>query len=93
MQKAPLGKALGPMLATLLLLVSACTSYDQATYDKIKTDMTREEVIGILGEPTESSGLNLGGLSGASATWKDKQGTITIQFLNGKVKAKSFAKP
>ncbi|BEQ13010.1 hypothetical protein [Desulfoferula mesophila] len=93
MRKAPFGKALWMVLAALMLLGVACTSYDQATYDKIKTDMTREEVIGILGEPTESSGFSLGGLSGTSAVWKDKHGNITIQFLNNKVKAKSFAKP
>ncbi len=69
------------------------TSYDQKAYDQIKVNMTLKEVIHILGEPTESQGVSLGGVSGTSATWKDKHGTINVQFINGKVKLKSFTKP
>ncbi|MCF8034940.1 MAG: hypothetical protein K9K66_19395 [Desulfarculaceae bacterium] len=78
----------------LLLALTACgASYDQETYAKIQINMSLKEVIGILGEPTESKGVTLGGMSGTSASWKDDNGTISIQFVNGKVKMKSFTKP
>jgi len=78
----------------LLLALAACgTSYDQDTYNKIKINMSLKEVIAILGEPSESKGVNLGGVSGTSATWKDQDGTISLQFINGKVKVKTFTKP
>jgi hypothetical protein len=31
-------------------------------------------------------------MSGGSATWQGEEGTISIQFVNGKVKAKQFSK-
>jgi hypothetical protein len=31
--------------------------------------------------------------SGTSSKWVGKEGTINVQFLNGKVKAKAFSKP
>ncbi|RJX28948.1 MAG: hypothetical protein C4525_15355 [Desulfarculus sp.] len=87
--------ALACLLAAILLLaLGGCgTSYDQKTYDKIKVNMTLKEVIAVLGEPTESKGASLGGISGTSATWKDRHGTISVQFINGKVKVKTFTKP
>jgi hypothetical protein len=36
--------------------------------------------------------MAVGKLSGTASEWKSKEGTITIQFINGKVKAKQFAK-
>ena len=80
-------------VALLLALAGCGTSYDQETYEKIQVNMTLKEVIALLGEPTESKGINLGGMSGTSATWKDDHGTISLQFINGKVKVKSFTKP
>jgi hypothetical protein len=82
------------LAAALLLALGGCgTSFDQKTYDKIQVNMSLKEVIAILGEPTESKGASLGGLSGTSAAWKDRHGTISVQFINGKVKMKSFTKP
>ena len=84
------------LLAVLFFLTLALgcgPSFDQETYDQVKVNMTLKEVIHILGEPSESQGVSLGGVSGTSATWKDKHGTINVQFINGKVKLKSFTKP
>ena len=55
--------------------------------------MNNEQVKSLLGEPTESSGITVAGLSGTSSKWLGKEGTINVQFLNGKVKAKAFSKP
>ena len=80
-------------LALAMALAACGASYDQQTYAKIRINMSLKEVIAILGEPTGSKGVSLGGVSGTSATWKDEHGAISIQFINGKVKMKSFTQP
>ena len=82
------------VLLLLLLALSACGSkINEANFNKIVTDMTREEVHAILGPSTESSSLKIGGLSGTSSTWTSEEAMISIQFLNEKVIAKGFSKP
>jgi hypothetical protein len=81
-------------LLVLLLALAACGSkVSESNYAKIEIDMTEEQVKSLLGSPTESSGINVAGLSGTSSKWVSKEGTISVQFLNGKVKAKAFSKP
>ncbi len=58
----------------------------------IKNDMTMQQVIAILGEPSSSQSVTIAGISGTSAVWKDKQAEIDIQFLNDKVAVKAFNK-
>jgi len=78
----------GPLLA---LLLAACGSkINQSNFDKIKDGMSEVDVKAILGSPTSSDSIGIGGLSGTSDVWQDKHGTISIQFVNGKVKLKSF---
>jgi hypothetical protein len=82
------------LLFLLVLLLAACGSkINEGNYAKIEIDMTEEQVRSLLGEPTESSSINVAGLSGTSLKWVGKEGTINVQFLNGKVKAKAFSKP
>jgi hypothetical protein len=77
--------------AALALLLAACGSrIDREHFARITDDMSEAEVIAILGEPTDTSGFSLGGLSATSETWEGRGGTIAIQFVNGKVKLKSF---
>ena len=78
-------------LTAFALALSACGSrVNQKNYDKITTDMTYEQVVGILGKPTETSSMDLGVFSGGNASWKDEHAVIAIQFVNGKVLAKTF---
>jgi len=78
----------------LWLSLSACGSkVNQDNFNKIQVGMTYEDVASILGPSTESSSVQIGGLSGTSARWAGEQGTIQIQFLNGKVRIKQFSKP
>lgn len=82
------------VLVLLLCALGACGSkVNESNYAKIEIDMTEEQVKSLLGSPTESSGINVAGLSGTSSKWVSKEGTISVQFLNGKVKAKAFSKP
>lgn len=77
----------------LCICLLACSKITQQNFDKIKTNMTMQEVISILGEPTSSESINVAGVSGTSAVWKDNNAEIDIQFLNDKVAVKAFSKP
>lgn len=88
------------LLAAALLFcltAAACSRVDQGNFDKIQEGMSVEEVTGILGEPTETSQIDLKIVTGGAAHWKDEKTgrKISVQFLNGKVKFKQFedAKP
>ena len=81
------------MLFLLFALVACGSKANESNYAKIEIDMTEEQVKNLLGAPTESSSIHVAGLSGTSSKWVAKEGTINVQFLNGKVKAKAFSKP
>lgn len=76
----------------LSVLLLSCSKVSQENFDQIKSDMTMQQVIAILGEPTSSQSLTIAGISGTSAVWKDKNAEIDIQFLNDKVTVKTFNK-
>lgn len=80
----------------LAVLLGGCGSkINEDNFKKIKEGMTMTEVKAILGEPTDSKSLGIGGLaSGTSASWKDKDTgvSISIQFLNDKVQLSTFSK-
>jgi outer membrane protein assembly factor BamE (lipoprotein component of BamABCDE complex) len=90
------------VILTVIVLFSFCLAacdasrltsrLTQENFDKIRTGMTQAEVTAILGEPTESSSVDVAVFSGAASTWKKAGITITIQFANGKVMAKQFSK-
>lgn len=67
------------------LVISGCSRVNQSNFDKIKTEMSYEEVVAILGKPTSSNSVDIAGVSGTSATWKTSSIEIDIQFLNNKV--------
>lgn len=78
-------------LALLCMLVLACSKLSQQNFDKIQTNMTMKEVIAIIGQPTSSESINVAGISGTSAVWKNKDAEIDIQFLNDRVAVKAFS--
>ncbi len=79
--------------AALIVMLAACSKVTQDNFAKIQDGMSRAEVEAILGRPAEASSGGLAGLTGTSATWKDKDGAaITIQFVNDKVRFKQFSK-
>ena len=80
-------------LAISLSLISCGGSkLTQENFEKIQTGMTLAQVQAILGEPTESSSVDVAVFSGTVSKWKQGDVTITIQFVNGKVVAKQFSK-
>jgi len=64
----------------------------QENFGKIQTGMALAQVQAILGEPTESSSVDVAVFSGTVSKWKAGDVTITIQFVNGKVVAKQLSK-
>ena len=92
-------RRLSPLLAVALSLVIclslvSCSSYkiSQENFEKVRTGMSLAQVTAILGEPTESSSVDVAVFSGTVSKWKAGGITITIQFVNGKVVAKQFSK-
>jgi hypothetical protein len=89
------------MKATISLLISvlaavllaACTRITQENFSRIERGMSEQEVISILGSPTESSSVDVLGISGTAARWAGSDAEITVRFVGGKVALKSFDKP
>ncbi len=75
-----------------LCLVGCGSRVNQENFEKVQTGMTMAQVTAILGEPTESSSVDIAGISGTASTWKQGDVTVTIQFVNGKVVAKQLSK-
>jgi hypothetical protein len=79
--------------AALLVVLVACTKVNQENFAKIQEGMSEQEVIALLGTPTESNSVNVLGISGTSSRWVGGDAEITIRFVNGQVALKRFDKP
>jgi hypothetical protein len=77
----------------LALALSACSRVTQENFARVQDGMSEQEVHAILGKPSESSSVTVLGLSGTSSRWVAADAVITIQFVNGKVRLKSFDRP
>lgn len=80
-------------LACTLLLLVACSKVSQENFAKVQAGMTEQEVIAILGSPTESTSREVLGITGTSSRWVSGDTAITIRFVGGKVATKAFDKP
>ena len=79
------------LLAFALLVASAaCSKINEENFGKVREGMGEQEVLAVLGTPTESSSVSVLGLSGTASRWVAKDAVITVQFVNGKVRGKSF---
>jgi len=76
-----------------LLAASACSKVNQENFAKVHDGMSEQEVLALLGPPTETSSISLLGLSGTSSRWVAKDAVITVQFFNGKARLKNLEKP
>jgi hypothetical protein len=86
---------LGMLLVLVIcaLCLMACGSrINQENFEKIQTGMSMSQVTAILGEPTESSSVDVAVFSGTVSKWQKGDVTITVQFVNGKVVAKQLSK-
>ena len=76
-----------------ILFLVACSKVTQETFARIQEGMSEQEVHALLGKPSESSSVNVLGVSGSSSRWLAGDAAITVRFVNGKVVLKSFDKP
>jgi SmpA/OmlA family protein len=74
----------------LALIIAACSKVNQENFLKVQEGMSEEEVISLLGRPTESNSVNVLGVSGTASRWVAGDTAITVRFVNGKVAFKSF---
>ena len=81
------------LLALVLLVAAACSKVTQENFAKVQEGMSEQEVIALLGEPTESNSVNVLGISGTTSRWASSDAQITIRFVNGQVALKRFDKP
>ena len=77
-------------LALLVAAAAACSKINEENFGKVREGMSEQEVLSVLGTPTESSSVSVLGLSGTASKWVAKDAVITVQFVNGKVRGKSF---
>lgn len=72
------------------LAVLACSKVTKSRYQKVQGNMSYAEVIKILGEPDSSESACVGPMSATTAKWYGPEGTVSIQFVNDKVKLRRF---
>lgn len=78
------------LLAVMMTLLVACGGkLTQANFEKVKQDMTTDEVKGILGAPTETNTTSLPLFGTVTTfTYKTEKSEATVIFHEGKVKTK-----
>ena len=77
-------------LALIVATTAACSKINEENFGKVRDGMGEQEVLSLLGTPTESSSVSVLGISGTASKWVAKDAVITVQFVNGKVRGKSF---
>lgn len=81
------------LILALALAVGACSKVSEENFAKVQVGMGEQEVVGILGSPTESDSVTILGVSGTAWRWKSGGAVASVQFVNGKVASKIWEKP
>ena len=77
----------------LLFVLAACARITQDNYLRIDEGMSEQEVNALLGRPTESQSFSAFGVSGTVSRWRGSDAAITVRFVNGKARIKTYDKP
>jgi hypothetical protein len=77
----------------LVMLLAACSKVSEENFARIDEGMTEEQVMAILGRPSEATSVSVLGVSGTTSRWAGNGAVITVRFVNGKVALKSYDKP
>jgi len=77
----------------LVLVLAACARITQENYLRIDEGMNELEVNALLGNPTESQSFDAFGLSSTVSRWVAGDAVITVRFMNGKARIKTYDKP
>lgn len=84
-------KTLG--IAATILMIAACSKVTEDNYRKLESGMTLDQVQSLLGKADVSESTSLAGISTTRAEWHGKDGTISIRFIEEKVRAKNWQPP
>ena len=86
---------IAPFAAALVFaaVLAGCSKITQENFGRIDQGMQERDVLSLLGSPTESSSVDVLGVSGTTSRWVGRDAEITIRFVNGKVATKAFDKP
>ena len=77
-------------IGAIALLVSACSKVTEENYLKLQNGMSMDEVHSIVGKADSMESSSLAGISTTRAEWNGKDGTISIRFIEEKVRAKNW---
>ena len=78
-------------LLTLAATLCACSAVTQENYDRIEAEMGEAEVFNILGKPDQSAEVMLMRLKAVNHQWVGREHSITVQFVNARVRAKNIS--
>jgi hypothetical protein len=81
MAKKTIRKGLILFLAAIILIAFGCSKVNQDNYDKLSLGMDYEDVIKILGQPSECKSI----LNTKSCTWGDSSKKIALKLVANKV--------
>lgn len=82
----------GVAAVALMLAVNACSKVSEENFAKVQEGMTEQEVLALLGTPSESNSVSILGVSGAAWSWRGRDAVIVVHFVNGKAAIKSWEK-
>ncbi|MDH5191067.1 MAG: outer membrane protein assembly factor BamE [Gammaproteobacteria bacterium] len=76
----------------LVFQLAACGSkITEDNYKKIKNGMSEDEVVDILGKPTERNSSGIGSLTTTGMAWQGEKISINVQLVNNKVQLKNYS--
>lgn len=79
------------LILCLIACLGGCSKKLTAeNFAKIQTDMTMQQVVEIIGQPTRMESIDILGIAGTSAVWRSNHAEITIHFVNNAVQIKMF---
>ncbi len=74
-----------------LFLGALITACDTKTNDtEIEIGMSEQDIIEMLGEPNLTQSRTIDDLVSTHAEWTDEEGTLSVQFINGKAQYNQF---
>jgi hypothetical protein len=74
-------KGMTVFIISLLLICSGCSRVTQENYDKLSVGMDYEEVVKILGEPSECKSI----LNAKNCIWGNSSKRISVKLIANKV--------
>lgn len=80
-------------IGAIALAISACSKVTEDNYRQLENGMTLADVETIIGKADVMESTSLAGISTTRAEWHGKDGTISIRFIEEKVRAKNWQPP